>query len=92
MSEVTSASKATSVEETTSVEKKAKDKKAASTEKAPKKKSWFKGLKSEFKKIIWPEKKSVARQTTAVVLITAVLGVIITVIDYLVQIGFNQLF
>jgi preprotein translocase subunit SecE len=80
MSEVTSASKATS------------DKKNASTESAPKKKSWFKGLKSEFKKIIWPEKKSVARQTTAVVLITAVLGVIITVIDYLVQIGFNQLF
>ena len=66
--------------------------KATSTENAPKKKSWFKGLKSEFKKIIWPEKKSVARQTTAVVLITAVLGVIITVIDYLVQIGFNQLF
>ena len=92
MSEVTSASKATSVEETTSVEKKAKDKKAASTEKAPKKKSWFKGLKSEFKKIIWPEKKSVARQTTAVVLITAVLGVIIVVMDYLIQIGFNKLF
>ncbi|MBQ2745702.1 MAG: preprotein translocase subunit SecE [Lachnospiraceae bacterium] len=65
--------------------------KAASAEKAPKK-SWFKGLKSEFKKIIWPEKKSVARQTTAVVLITTVLGVIIVVIDYLVKIGFNQLF
>ena len=64
---------------------------AISNEKAPKK-SWFKGLKSEFKKIIWPTKASVARQTTAVVLITAVLGVIITVIDYLVQIGFNQLF
>ncbi len=91
MSEVTSVDKATSVEEV-SVEKKSADKKAATTENAPKKKSWFKGLKSEFKKIIWPEKKSVARQTTAVVLITAVLGVIIVVIDYLVQIGFNQLF
>lgn len=92
MSEVTSASKATSVKEEAIVEKKTSDKKAASTESTPKKKSWFKGLKSEFKKIIWPEKKSVARQTTAVVLITAVLGVIIVVIDYLVQIGFNQLF
>lgn len=91
MSEVTSVEKAASVE-TTTVDKRTTDKKAASTEKAPKKKSWFKGLKSEFKKIIWPEKKSVARQTTAVVLITAVLGVIIVVIDYLVQIGFNQLF
>ena len=64
---------------------------AISNEKAPKK-SWFKGLKSEFKKIIWPDKASVARQTTAVVLITVALGIIIVVIYYLVQIGFNQLF
>ena len=64
---------------------------AFSNEKAPKK-SWFKGLKAEFKKIIWPDKASVARQTTAVVLITVVLGIIIVVIDYLLQIGFNQLF
>ena len=78
--------------EVTSIDKATSEKKNASTESTPKKKSWIKGLKSEFKKIIWPEKKSVARQTTAVVLITAVLGVIITVIDYLVQIGFNQLF
>ena len=66
--------------------------KATSTENAPKKKSWFKGLKSEFKKIIWPEKKSVARQTTAVVLITVVLGAVIVVIDRLVQMGFGRLF
>ena len=64
---------------------------AISNEKAPKK-SWFKGLKSEFKKIIWPDKVSVARQTTSVVLITVVLGVIIVVIDYLVKIGFDKLF
>ena len=64
---------------------------AISNEKAPKK-SWFKGLKAEFKKIIWPDKVSVARQTTSVVLITVVLGVIIVVIDYLVKIGFDKLF
>lgn len=91
MSEVTSVEKVTLDEKTTSVEKKSTEKKAASTEKAPKK-SWFKGLKSEFKKIIWPEKKSVARQTTAVVLVTAVLGVIIVLIDYLVKMGFDKLF
>ena len=79
MSEVTSASKATS------------DKQNASTESTPKK-SWFKGLKSEFKKIIWPTKASVARQTTAVVLITVVLGAVIVVIDRLVQMGFGRLF
>lgn len=90
MSEVTSVEKAT-VETATPEEKKSTDKKAASAEKAPKK-SWFKGLKSEFKKIIWPEKKHVVRQTTAVVLITAILGVIIVLIDYIVQIGLDKLF
>ena len=80
MSEVTSASKATS------------DKKNASTESTPKKKSWFKGLKSEFKKIIWPEKKHVATQTIAVTIIIVVLGVVISVMDNLIMIGLDLLF
>ena len=49
-------------------------------EKAPKK-SWTKGLKSEFDKIIWTDKKTVGKQTVAVVGITVVLGVIISVLD-----------
>ena len=46
-----------------------------------KKKSWFKGLKSEFNKIIWTDKVTLGKQTVAVVSITVVLGVIITVLD-----------
>ena len=42
---------------------------SAKTEKAPKK-SWFTGLKSEFKKIIWPDRKTLATQTTAVVVVS----------------------
>lgn len=45
------------------------------------KKSWFKGLKSEFNKIIWTDKKSLGKQTVAVVSITIVVGAIITVLD-----------
>ena len=44
-------------------------------------KSWFKGLKSEFNKIIWTDKVTLGKQTVAVVSITVVLGVIITVLD-----------
>lgn len=51
----------------------------AKTDKAPKK-SWFEGLKSEFKKIIWPEKKTLGKQTVAVVAVSCVLGVIITIV------------
>ncbi|MGI6094815.1 MAG: preprotein translocase subunit SecE [Lachnospiraceae bacterium] len=45
------------------------------------KKSWFHGLRAEFNKIIWPDKKTLGKQTIAVLAITAVLGILITVID-----------
>ena len=64
---------------------------ATSVEMSPKK-SWFKGLKSEFKKIIWPEKKHVATQTIAVTIIIVVLGVVISVMDNLIMIGLDLLF
>ena len=53
---------------------------SAKKDKAPKK-SWTKGLKSEFNKIIWTDKKTLVRQTVAVVSITAVLSIIISVLD-----------
>ena len=56
--------------------------------KAPKK-SWFKGLKAEFKKVIWPDKKSVAKQTTAVVIISVILGALIKLIDMVIQLGLD---
>ncbi len=51
------------------------------------KKSYFKGLKAEFKKIIWPDKASVGRQTTAVLIISVLLGVVIKVLDQFIQYG-----
>ncbi len=51
--------------------------------KAPKK-SWFKGLKSEFNKIVWTDKKTLGKQTVAVVAITVVLGAVIAVMDSVV--------
>jgi preprotein translocase subunit SecE len=64
---------------------------AASNEKKVKK-SWFKGLKKEFKKIIWPDKKTVARQTTTVVIISVIMGAIILVVDSLLSVGFGFIF
>lgn len=51
------------------------------------KKSYFKGLKGEFKKIIWPDKEAVGRRTLAVVLITIFLGALIKLLDYMIQYG-----
>ena len=56
------------------------------TDKAPKK-SWSEGLKAEFDKIVWPDQKSLGKQTVSVVVLSVVLGVIITIVDFLVQYG-----
>lgn len=58
--------------------------------KAPKE-SFFKGLSAEFKKIIWPDKKSLARQTTAVVAVSVVMGLVIALLDSLIQYGVDFL-
>ena len=56
-----------------------------------KKKSWFKGLKAEFKKIIWPDKKTLVKQTAAVITCSVILGAIIAVVDALIQYGIDFL-
>ncbi len=63
---------------------------AKTSEKAPKK-SFFKGLKSEFKKISWPDKDTLLKQSTAVVIISIVLGLMITAIDWCIQFGVDKL-
>ena len=55
------------------------------------KKSWFKGLEKEFKKIIWPDKMTLAKQTVAVVSVSVVLGGLIAVVDFLIQNGVDLL-
>ncbi|MCR4840821.1 MAG: preprotein translocase subunit SecE [Lachnospiraceae bacterium] len=52
---------------------------------------FFKGVKTEFKKISWPDRQQTFRQSIAVVGITVVMGVIIAILDYLIQYGVNFL-
>ncbi len=54
------------------------------TEKAPKR-SWFKGIKSEFNKIVWPDKEYLGKQAVAVISVTVVLGIVIYVLDFAIQ-------
>ena len=53
--------------------------------------SFFKGVKSEFKKITWPDRQSTFKQSVAVVVISVVVGVLIAVLDYIFQYGVNFL-
>ncbi|HIV23939.1 MAG TPA: preprotein translocase subunit SecE [Candidatus Merdiplasma excrementigallinarum] len=55
------------------------------------KKSWLDGLKAEFRKIIWPSRHDIQKQTIAVVVVSVVLGVIIALLDFIVQHGVDFL-
>ena len=63
---------------------------AEKTEKSSKK-SWFDGLKAEFKKIIWPDRKSLTKETGAVVAVSIVLGIIIAILDFIFKYGIDIL-
>lgn len=51
-------------------------------------KKFFKDYKSEFKKIVWPEKKDTLRQSGVVVSAIVVVGIAIFLLDT----GFSKLF
>ncbi len=57
-------------------------------EKAPKK-SFFKGLKAEFKKIVWPDQQKVTKQTVAVLSVSVALGLMIAVLDFIIKWGLS---
>ncbi|MBU9737242.1 preprotein translocase subunit SecE [Diplocloster agilis] len=77
-------------ENTAPAEKPVKTEKSDKKDKAPKK-SWFKGLKAEFKKIIWPDKQSLMKQTAAVVSVSVVLGLVIAGLDLIIRYGVDFL-
>jgi preprotein translocase subunit SecE len=53
--------------------------------------NWVDGLKAEFRKIIWPDQKSLVKQTGAVVAVSIALGIIITILDFIFQHGVDVL-
>lgn len=64
---------------------------ADSTEKKEQRPNFFKGIKSEFKKIIWPDRQATLKQSVAVVAISVVVGVIIAILDYVILHGVSFL-
>ncbi len=44
-------------------------------------KGFWKGVKTEFRKIIWPDGPTLVKQTIAVVCVVVVVGILIAVVD-----------
>lgn len=55
------------------------------------KKSFIEGLRSEYKKIIWPTQETVRKQTIAVLASSVALGIIIAVLDFIIKFGIDRI-
>lgn len=56
-----------------------------------KKNSFFKALKAEFHRVVWPEKDTIVKETTAVVVVTVILGVVIALLDFVIKLGIDKI-
>ena len=70
---------------------KADSEKSVKEKSAKKKSGFFRSLKAEFKKIIWPDKEKTVKETTAVVVVTVILGAIIALLDFVIKTGLDKL-
>lgn len=60
-------------------------------EKSTLKRSWFQELKTEFRKIIWPDKNSLIKESIAVIIIAIIIGCIVALVDMGLIEGLNGL-
>ena len=51
---------------------------------------FFKEVKSELKKVTWPSKKQVTRNTLVVIAAVILIGIVIWVLDILFSLGLNS--
>ena len=49
----------------------------------------WKGIKSEFRKIIWPDRSTLTKQSIAVIVVSIITGALIAIIDRALQYGIN---
>lgn len=53
--------------------------------------NFWKGLKAEFKKVVWPDKTTLLKQTVTVTIVSVALGLLIALVDTIAQYGVNFL-
>lgn len=53
----------------------------SNTSEKSKMKAWFKAVRAQFRRIIWPTKEDAARETAVVLVVTIAIGAIIALLD-----------
>ena len=63
----------------------------ADKQQVSKTRTWWNGVKAEWRKIIWPTRDDLVKKTGVVVTVSVILGVIISILDFLIQHGIDFL-
>ena len=63
----------------------------AEKQQVSKTRTWWEGVKAEFRKIIWTNRDDLIKKTGTVTIVSIVLGVIIAILDFLIQNGIDVL-
>ena len=53
--------------------------------------AWWSGIRSEWSKIVWPDRKKVGRQTVATIIVSAVIAILIVFFDMVIRYGVDRL-
>lgn len=64
---------------------------AETTKKEAKKDNFWKGVKTEFNKIAWPDRTETVKESVAVLCVSVVLGLMITFLDTIILFGIDFL-
>ena len=59
--------------------------------KKAKKTNWFKQMKAEFDRIIWPTKGRIGKEMAVVVICAVIIGIVVAVLDMGLQYGIQAL-
>ena len=52
---------------------------------------WFRGVKSEFKKIIWPTPNKIVKDTGIVIVTVAIVAAFLSVLNWVFHLGIEKL-
>ena len=63
----------------------------AGKQEVSKTRTWWDGVKAEWHKIIWPTREDLVKKTGTVAAVSVILGVIIAILDFLIQKGIDWL-
>ena len=63
----------------------------AGKQEVSKTRTWWNGVKAEWHTIIWPTREDLVKKTVTVSVVSVVLGVIIAILDFLIQNGIDVL-